>query len=188
LSENTFEENLADSNHLRELFEIIHDLDKVVIAQVQGHALAGGCGLASICDFVFSVPEAKFGYTEVKIGFVPALVSVFLTSRIGETLAREMLLSAKLYTAEEAKSFHLINEVVPAEDLEKHVNDFASELVANNSGDAMKLTKQLFTINQGRTFSNALDEMARMNARARSTEDCQRGIAAFLAKEKISWK
>ena len=187
LSQNTFEDNLEDSSHLRELFEMIHNLDKVVIAQVQGHALAGGCGLASICDFVFAVPEAKFGYTEVKIGFVPALVSVFLTSKIGETMAREMLLSARLYTAGEAQSFRLINEVVPADQLESYVRKFAADLISNNSQEAMKLTKQLFIINQGLTLNNALDEMAKMNARARSTEDCQRGIAAFLSKEKISW-
>ncbi len=84
-------ENLADSNHLKELFLQIYILKKVVIAQVQGHALAGGCGLATVCDFSFSVPEAKFGYTEVKIGFIPAIVMVFLIRKIGEGKARHLL-------------------------------------------------------------------------------------------------
>jgi len=88
LQNNTFEENLQDSGHLRELFQQIYLHEKVIIAQIQGHALAGGCGLASVCDFSFAVPEAKFGYTEVKIGFVPAIVMVFLIRKIGEAKAR----------------------------------------------------------------------------------------------------
>jgi methylglutaconyl-CoA hydratase len=83
----SYEENLADSQHLKELFLKIYTLKKVVIAQVQGHALAGGCGLATVCDFTFAVPEAKFGYTEVRIGFIPALVAVFLIRKIGEQKA-----------------------------------------------------------------------------------------------------
>ena len=90
LQQFSFQENLADSNHLKDLFLQIYQLEKVVVAQVQGHALAGGCGLATICDFVFAVPEAKFGYTEVKIGFIPALVSIFLIRKIGEQKAKQL--------------------------------------------------------------------------------------------------
>src|SRR5690606_36237829 len=120
----SFEENLTDSNQLKELFLNIYTHPKVVIAQVQGHALAGGCGLASICDWVFSVPEAKFGYTEVRIGFIPALVSVFLLRKLGEGAARELLLSGELIAAERAQAIGLINRVVSADKLEAEVNDF----------------------------------------------------------------
>jgi methylglutaconyl-CoA hydratase len=108
----SFEQNLADSNHLKELFVQIYKLKKVVIAQVHGHALAGGCGLATICDFVFAVPEAKFGYTEVKIGFIPALVSVFLLKKIGEQKAKYLLLSGDLLLGEELIRFGLANYLV----------------------------------------------------------------------------
>src|SRR5258706_858082 len=108
----SFEENLADSNHLKELFLKIYQLKKVVIANVQGHALAGGCGLATVCDFVFAVPEAKFGYTEVKIGFIPAIVLVFLVRKIGEKQARQLLLSGELVQGNEAMNFGLINHLV----------------------------------------------------------------------------
>src|SRR6187402_3023831 len=119
------EENLADSNHLKELFLQIYTLKKVVIAQVQGHALAGGCGLATVCDFVFAVPEAKFGYTEVKIGFIPAIVMVFLIRKIGEGKAKELLMTGDLIKAEEAIYYGIVNKIVSKEKLHDHVRAFA---------------------------------------------------------------
>jgi methylglutaconyl-CoA hydratase len=183
----SFEENLTDSNQLKELFLNIYTHPKVVIAQVQGHALAGGCGLASICDWVFAVPEAKFGYTEVRIGFIPALVSVFLLRKLGEGAARELLLSGELIAAERAQAIGLINRVVSADKLEAEVNDFASRLIAANSADSMKLTKKLIAEVQGMNLTQALQHAAESNAHARGTNDCKRGIEAFLNKEKIIW-
>lgn len=183
----SFEENLADSNQLKELFVNIYTHPKVVIAQVQGHALAGGCGLASICDWVFAVPEAKFGYTEVRIGFIPALVSVFLLRKLGEGAARELLLGGELIAADRAQAIGLINRVVAADKLEAEVNDFASRLIASNSADSMKLTKKLIAEVQGMTLTQALQHAAESNAHARGTNDCKRGIEAFLNKEKIIW-
>lgn len=183
----SFEENLADSNQLKELFLNIYTHPKVVIAQVQGHALAGGCGLASICDWVFAVPEAKFGYTEVRIGFIPALVSVFLLRKLGEGAARELLLGGELIAADRAQAIGLINRVVTADKLESEVNDFASRLIAANSADSMKLTKKLIAEVQGMNLSLALQHAAESNAHARGTNDCKRGIEAFLNKEKIIW-
>lgn len=183
----SFEENLADSNQLKELFVNIYTHPKVVIAQVQGHALAGGCGLASICDWVFAVPEAKFGYTEVRIGFIPALVSVFLLRKLGEGAARELLLGGELIAADRAQAIGLINRVVAADKLEVEVNDFASRLIASNSADSMKLTKKLIAEVQGMTLTQALQHAAESNAHARGTNDCKRGIEAFLNKEKIIW-
>lgn len=183
----TFAENLADSKHLKELFLQIYTLKKVVIAQVQGHALAGGCGLATVCDFTFAVPEAKFGYTEVKIGFIPALVAVFLVRKIGEQRARQLLLTGEIIKASDALSRGLIFNVVEAKDLEASVFDFAQGLIRNNSAQSMQLTKQLIADVQSLSLHDALDLASTMNAYARATEDCKKGIAAFLNKQELLW-
>jgi methylglutaconyl-CoA hydratase len=183
----SFEENQADSNHLKELFLQIYRLEKVVIAQVQGHALAGGCGLANVCDFVFAVPEAKFGYTEVKIGFIPALVSVFLIKKIGEQKAKQLLLSGDLINGEEAVRMGLVNFLAEKESLEKNVQAFATRLIKNNSAQSMQLTKRLFVDVLSMTLEEALTYAATQNAHARGTDDCKRGIAAFLNKEDLTW-
>src|SRR5690606_37115012 len=109
LQNNSFEENLADSNSLMQMFKALYHFKGISIAQVEGPALAGGCGLAGLCDFTFASEKAVFGYTEVKIGFIPAIVSVFLGPKIGENKAVEMLLSGKLYNAEESLKMGLIN-------------------------------------------------------------------------------
>ena len=133
----TYSQNLEYSNHLKGLFLKIYTLSKVVIAQIQGHALAGGCGLATVCDFSFSVPEAKFGYTEVRIGFIPALVKVFLIRKIGEGKSRELLLTGDLIEAEKAKDLGLINYVVQADELESKVEAFSQKLIAQTSDQSM---------------------------------------------------
>jgi methylglutaconyl-CoA hydratase len=183
----SYEENLADSNHLKELFLKIYTLPKVVIAQIQGHALAGGCGLATVCDFSYAVPEVKFGYTEVKIGFIPALVAVFLLRKIGEAKSKELLLGGDLISAEVALHMGLINKVVAAEKLESEVLMLAKKLRDGNSGQSMKLTKQMIAQVQSLPLDQALNYAAEMNAKARGTDDCRRGIAAFLSKEKLTW-
>jgi len=181
------EENLADSNHLKELFLQIYTLKKVVIAQVQGHALAGGCGLATVCDFAFAVPEAKFGYTEVKIGFIPAIVMVFLLRKIGESKAKQILLTGDLVSAEEAFQLGLINKVVTSTEIENHVETFAQRLIDTNSEHAMMLTKKMIAQVQSMTMEEALTFASKMNAIARESDDCRKGIEAFLSKKKISW-
>ncbi|MEX2336911.1 MAG: enoyl-CoA hydratase/isomerase family protein [Fulvivirga sp.] len=187
LQQNSSQENLKDSNHLKELFYQIYTLNKVVIAQVHGHAIAGGCGLASVCDFVFTVPDAKFGYTEVRIGFIPAIVTVFLLRRIGEMKARELLLTGELITATEAKDYGLVNKIVNTADLEKEVKDFSRLLITKNSGQSMELTKQMIAKVQSMTLEEGLKYTAEMNALARGSSDCQKGIAAFLNKEEVKW-
>jgi methylglutaconyl-CoA hydratase len=187
LQQFSYEQNLADSTHLKELFLQIYTLKKVVIAQVQGHALAGGCGLATVCDFAFSVPAAKFGYTEVRIGFVPAIVMIFLIRKLGEAKAKELLLSGSLITSEQAKQFGLISHVVTAEKLQEEVIAFATHLVVSNSGYSMGVTKQMIAKVQSLSLEDSLTFAAEMNAKARASEDCQRGISAFVSKEKILW-
>ena len=187
LQQNTYNENLADSTSLKELFQKVYTLNKVVIAQVQGHAIAGGCGLATVCDFIFSQPQAKFGYTEVRIGFVPAIVMVYLLRRIGEGRARQLLLSGALISAQTAAEWGLVNTVVPAEELEKEVGAFANKLIGSNSSQSMQRTKAMIAQVQEMKLDDALAFAADHNARARGTEDCRRGIKAFLDKEPIQW-
>lgn len=183
----SYEQNFDDSNHLRKLFQKIYTLKKVVIAQVQGHALAGGCGLATVCDFTIAVAEAKFGYTEVKIGFVPAIVMIFLIRKIGEGKARQLLLSGDLITSSEALQYGLISRVVAKDILEEQTSALAMHLIKSNSYASMAMTKQLMAEIQTMKLDEALTFASEMNAKARSTDDCKKGIAAFLNKEKIAW-
>jgi methylglutaconyl-CoA hydratase len=183
----SYEQNLNDSRHLKELFLQIYTLKKVVIAQVQGHALAGGCGLATICDFTFVAHEAKLGYTEVRIGFIPAIVMVFLLRKIGEQKAKQMLLSGELITAEAALHLGLINQVIKKEILEEAVFEFAQKLIKNNSGQSMELTKQMIAKVQSLSLEEALDHAIQQNALARATEDCKKGVDSFLNKRELTW-
>ncbi len=187
LQKNSFEENLQDSIHLMELFKLIYSLSKIVIAQVQGHAIAGGCGLVSVCDFSFSVPEANYGYTETRIGFVPAIVMVFLIRKIGEAKAKELLLTGNAIKAKEAKDFGIVTWIVDEKELEGSVKEFAEKLCTNNSGISMQLTKEMIAEVQSMSLDEGLNYACRKNAEARNSQDCKKGIAAFLAKEKMVW-
>lgn len=187
LQTNSYEENLMDSENLAELFKMIYSSTKVFIAQVEGHAIAGGAGLATVCDFIFSVPEVKYGYTEVAIGFVPAIVSVFLIRKIGETKAKELLLTGKIISASQAKEMNIFNEVFKVSEIKKAVLSFAEALINNTSQESLKLTKQLINKVQDTDYDSALKFAAKMNAESRATDDCKKGISAFLNKEKIKW-
>ncbi len=187
LQKNTYEDNLADSEHLMQLYYSIYTMDKIVIAQVEGFAIAGGVGLATVCDFVYASSDAVFGYSEVKIGFVPAIVMTFLLRKIGETHARELLLTGNRIIASKAKEIGMINEVFPLDQLSNEVLKFADMLCNQNSGQSMALTKQMIAAIQAKDLSTALHYAAEKNARARSFVDCKKGIEAFLNKEKISW-
>jgi methylglutaconyl-CoA hydratase len=187
LQDYSFEENLKDSQHLKELFLKIYTLKKVVVAQVQGNAIAGGCGLAAVCDFVFAVPDAMFGYSEVKIGFVPAIVMVFLLRKIGEGHAKHLLLSGDLISADEACRMGMVTKVVASENLEQSVLAFVNKLLVENSLQALATTKQMISKVQSLSLEQALNFAAEMNARARSSDDCQKGIRAFLNKQKLTW-
>ena len=187
MQQNTFEENLADSSQLKELFEIIYTHPKIIIAQVEGAAIAGGCGLATVCDFTFAVTEAKFGYTEVKIGFVPAIVMIFLLRKIGEAKAKELLLTGKLFDATQAYQFGVVNAVYSKEEIATKVKEFATSLCNDASAQSLSLTKEMIGKVQELPSKEALNYAAEMNAKARSTEDCKKGIAAFLNKENLKW-
>jgi methylglutaconyl-CoA hydratase len=182
------EENRMDSFRLANLFRTIHEIRKPVVALVNGPALAGGCGLASVCDFIIASRErAQFGYTEVHIGFVPAIVMLFLVKRIGEGRARELVLRGNLLTADQAKEIGLISLVVPEEDLPQAGMELLEELLTQNSLTSMGLCKELLSKLHGMNLADGLDFAANMNAAARMTPECKQGIAAFLNKQPLKW-
>lgn len=187
LQKNSFEENLADSRNLMQLFKQIYTLKKVVIAQVEGHAIAGGGGLAAVCDFIYAVPETKFGFTEVKIGFIPAIISVFIIRKLGEALAKKLLLTGSLFDAATMEKYFLVNKVVDKKDITKVVNDFATKLCTTTSEQSLANTKQLIANVQNYAFQDALEYAAKLNAQGRENSDCKRGIKSFLNKENLSW-
>ena len=187
IRKNSFEENLQDSKNLMVLFEGIYTSKKVTIACVEGHAVAGGCGLATVCDFVFTTPASLFGYTEVKIGFVPALVSVFLVKRIGEGRCRELLLSGNLIAAETALRIGLVTFMEEAELIRQKVLTFARDISKNTSGNAVFVTKKLISEVQKLDLHSGLELAAVRNAEVRESNDFKKGLNAFLNKEKPLW-
>ena len=187
LQQFSYEENLADSRQLKDLLLQMYRLKKVIIAQVQGSALAGGCGLITVCDFVFAVPEAKFGYTEVKIGFVPAIVMIFVLRKLGEARAKELLLTGNLISAEAANKLGIVYKLSEKSSLAMDTENFANELIHSTSAQSLALTKGMIAEVQHLPFEEALDFATLQNAAARATEDCKKGIGAFLNKQTITW-
>src|SRR5262249_50777101 len=131
LTDRTPEQNLEDSKKMASLFRALYDFPKPTIAAVNGPAVAGGTGLATLCDFTLAAPEAKFGYTEVRIGFIPAIVSTFLLRQVGEKIARDLLLTGRIFDADEALRVGLINEIVPSEKLMGRARSLAAQLMEN---------------------------------------------------------
>jgi methylglutaconyl-CoA hydratase len=187
LQQNSYEENLADSENLKRLFTTIYYLPKVVIAQVEGHAIAGGCGLATVCDLVFAVPEANFGYTEVKLGFVPAIVSCFLLLKTGETVAKRILLTGELFSAAEALNYGLITFVTSKEEIDLKVNECAKRICLEASSNSLAVTKQLIGQTNNALLEKSLEFAVQINARTRDSVDFKKGLTLFLNKEKINW-
>ncbi len=183
----SYEENLEDSTNLMELYKMIYLSEKIFIAQVEGHAIAGGAGLATVCDFIFSVPEAKYAYTEVAIGFVPAIVSIFLTRKIGEAKSKELLLTGKIISAKEAKDINIFNFIESKETIQNAVYEFAQNLINKTSADSLRITKQLIANIQSLDIEDAFNLTAETNAKSRETDDCKKGIGAFLSKKEIKW-
>lgn len=187
LQQNTHEENLKDSENLKKLYTTIYYLPKVVIAQVEGHAIAGGCGLATVCDISFAVPEANFGYTEVKLGFVPAIVSCFLLRKTSETIAKRILLTGELFPAQQALDFGLITFLAEQSEIEWRVQDFALTLCNETSANSLMVTKQLIGQTTNPLLEKNLEFAVQINARVRESSDFKKGIASFVEKEKIKW-
>jgi methylglutaconyl-CoA hydratase len=180
------EQNLKDSGTMVQLFRSLYEFPKVTIAAVNGAAIAGGTGLAVLCDFTLAVPEAKFGYTEVRIGFVPAIVSTFLLRQVGEKLARDLLLTGRIIDANEAHRIGLINEIVPADKLIARARELAAKLM-ENSPASLVLTKRLLTEHARAELDAQIGAAVRENAAIRSTEDFLEGITSVLEKRKPHW-
>jgi methylglutaconyl-CoA hydratase len=180
------EQNLQDTQSMVRLFRSLYEFPKVTIAAVNGPAIAGGTGLAFLCDFTLAVPEAKFGYTEVRIGFVPAIVSTFLLRQVGEKQARDLLLTGRLFGADEAARLGLLYEIVSAESLLERARQLAATLM-ENSPASLGATKQLLTEHARAELDTQIDSAVRENAAIRATADFREGISSFLEKRKPVW-
>src|SRR6266568_2074609 len=181
------EQNLADSRRMARMFRALWTFPKPLIAAVNGAAIAGGCGIATLCDFTLAVPDAKFGYTEVKIGFLPALVSVFLIRQIGEKRTRDLLLTGRIIEAAEAKELGLVNEIVPAENLLARSKELADLLIAASPA-SLSRAKRLMTSAAAASVDADLERAILENARIRRTPDFKEGLASFLEKRKPVWQ
>ena len=182
----TPEQNLQDSEAMVGLFRSIYEFPKVTIAAVNGPAIAGGTGLALLCDFTLAVPEAKFGYTEVRIGFVPAIVSTFLLRQLPEKQARDLLLTGRIFDAEEALRLGLITEVVPGDKLMERTHELVAKLLGNSAA-SLHATKRLLTHRAQLDLDAHIGAAVRENAAIRSTADFREGISSFLEKRKPVW-
>ncbi len=182
----TVEQHRIEAARVARMFRAVWECDLPTIAVVQGPAIAGGTGLATMCDFTIAAPEAKFAYTEVRIGFVPALVSAYLSLQVGAKVARELLLSARIFDAEEARRLGLVTEIVPREELRGRGAELAQQLIAN-SPEGMRATKRLLRGQQREWMATALELSMEANAEGRQTADFREGVAAFLEKRKPVW-
>jgi methylglutaconyl-CoA hydratase len=182
-SEGTVAENLEDAQSLLELYALIRRVRVPVVAAVRGRALAGGCGLATACDIVLASVSALFGYPEVKIGFVPAMVMAILRRNVSEKRAFELITRGAAISASEAERFGLVNQVFDDDAFEAKVERYVAGF-EQVSRSAVMLTKRLLYQMDGMTFDTALQAGADVNTIARTTDDCKAGIASFLTKMK----
>ncbi|MEM6264674.1 MAG: enoyl-CoA hydratase/isomerase family protein [Bacteroidota bacterium] len=181
------EQHQADSRILADLLMLVYRSSKLIIAQVEGAATGPGCALMTVADFAFVVPEATLGFPEAKNGFVPAVVVPFLIRKIGETRAKEMLLSGDLIYADEAARYQLVNRLIPAEEIAGYVTQFATRICNRNSAASMQLTKKMIADLQSFPLEEAVQFAAKMNAHARGNVDFQRGIQGVIHEQELEW-
>jgi len=174
--------SLEDAQALGDLFVEMRRLRPPVVALVRGRALAGGCGLATACDLVLAAESARFGYPEVGLGFVPAMVMSILRRSVGETRAFELVALGLTIDAATASEYGIVNRVLLDDGFEVACEAFLGEL-ADRSASAVALTKRLFYQIDGVDFEAAIRTGAEVNALARLTDDCQAGIAQFLDRK-----
>jgi methylglutaconyl-CoA hydratase len=187
ISSQSPEQYLEDCRRVAHLFRRLYSFPKPLIAAVNGAAIAGGCGIATLCDFTLAAPEARFGYSEVRIGFIPAIVSVFLIRQIGEKRARDLLLTGRILEAAEAHQIGLVTEVAPAGILFDRARELAATLIAA-SPTSLLLTKRLLGHFCESDLDRDLELAIRENARSLSTADFREGLASFLEKRKPVWR
>jgi methylglutaconyl-CoA hydratase len=187
MRDKTAAEHRADAERLARLFIALYELPVPTIAAVNGPAIAGGTGLATLCDFTLATPAAKFGFTEVRIGFVPALVSAFLALQVGDKRCRDLLLTGRLFGATEALHLGLVNEIVEREELAPRANALAKSLMCNST-ESISATKQLLAAQNRNWLDAAIVAAMEANAVSRETSDFREGVSAFLEKRKPVWK
>jgi len=186
LATQSAEENLADARRSAGFFRRLWSFPKPLIAAVNGAALAGGCGIATLCDFTLAAPEAKFGYTEVRVGFMPALVSMFLERQVGEKVARDLFLTGRIVDSAEAKAIGLVTRIVPAEQLLAAASELAASLIANSPGSILA-TKRLLVRASEAEIDRRIELAVAESAAIRATPDFREGLAAFLEKRQPRW-
>ncbi len=179
-------DHAADAERISRMFRTVYSLGKPTVAAVKGCAVAGGTGLATMCDFTIAAVGSKFGYTEARVGFVPAMVSAYLVLQVGEKRARDLLLTGRLFGAEEGYRLGLVTEVVSVEGLEAKVEEVTRGLAAN-SPESMRATKALLAAQSKGWLDAALEASMKANAEARRTHDFKEGVAAFLEKRRPVW-
>jgi methylglutaconyl-CoA hydratase len=175
-----------EAERVAKMFRAVWECDLPTIAAVKRTAIAGGAGLAMLCDFTLAGPEALFGFTEARIGFIPALVGAYLSELIGDKATRGLLLSATLFNAEQAFQLGLVNEVVPQGGLADRVANVAMELL-RNSPESLRATKRLLRAQHAESLDRALKLAMEANAASRETADFREGVTAFVEKRKPKW-
>ncbi|MGH9376339.1 MAG: enoyl-CoA hydratase/isomerase family protein [Terriglobia bacterium] len=168
------------------MFRRFYEFPKPLVAAVNGHAVAGGCGLAMLCDFTLAAPGAKFGFTEVRVGFMPALIAAFVLRQLSEKSARDLLLSGRVFGAEEARELGLVSEIVPAERLMDRAWEMAAQFLAL-SPTSVRYTKQLIADFTRSQLDRELETGIKWSSRIRSTADFREGLSAFLEKRAPRW-
>lgn len=181
ISEAGVEESLASARFMGELFVEMRKHRCPIIAAVHGRALAGGCGLATACDIILAAESAQFGYPEVNIGFIPAMVMAILRRSVSEKRAFELITRGEIISSGEAREIGMINRVFPDDSFEAQVEAYAAQL-ASKSASAVSLAKSLLYHMDGMTFETAIESGVQLNAITRMTEDCKRGVERFLKK------
>lgn len=180
-------DHLAEAQRIAQMYLALYELPVPTVALVRGPALAGGAGLALLCDFTLATPNATFGFTEVRVGVVPAMVSVFLTLLLGEKRSRDLLLSGRILRAEEAQRLGLVSEIVPHEELLERLEALAATLCANSPA-ALSATKRHLSAQNQAWLVAAIGQAIEAGAQSRQTPDFREGVAAFLAKRKPTWR
>jgi methylglutaconyl-CoA hydratase len=186
MTAHTVEQHRRDSENMARVLRTLYEFPKPIIAAVNGPAIAGGMGLATLCDFTYAVPDARFGYTEVRVGFVPAIVASFLLRQVGEKRTREMLLSGRIVKADEACRLGLITRIVQPEELMAEAHALAQSLLMN-SPEAMRAIKELLVGHSRNQIDEEIEDAISANAHQRSSEDFREGVRAFLAHRRPEW-
>jgi methylglutaconyl-CoA hydratase len=186
LAHQTAEQNRSEARRMSQIFHRLWTFPKPVIAAVNGAALAGGCGIATLCDFTVASADAKFGYTEVRVGFIPALVSMYLARQVGDKVAHDLFLTGRIFDAAEAYELGLVSRVAPAGSAMQVAREIAATLLENSSA-SMEATKRLLVRQEEGLIDWRTEAALDESVAIRSTPDFREGLAAFLEKRKPKW-